>query len=134
MDYESISVENMAPACGGIIEHVDLSKDITNQQFDEIYHALLERTVIIFRNQNLTERQHVKFSRRFGEIQPSAVSGFEKHNDYPEIDILEYGFIIFSETKKINVSNYKSLYNNLSGKYLTTSVLDIVFAKTNWLF
>ena len=90
MDYESISVENMAPACGGIIEHVDLSKDITNQQFDEIYHALLERTVIIFRNQNLTERQHVKFSRRFGEIQPSAVSGFEKHNDYPEIDILEY--------------------------------------------
>ena len=90
MNYESISVENMAPACGGIIEGVDLAGEITNQQFDEIHRALLDRTVIIFHDQNLSEEQHISFSRRFGEIQPSAVSGFEKNEDFPEIDILEY--------------------------------------------
>jgi len=90
MDYESISVENMAPACGGIIEGINLANGITNHQFDEIYRALLERTVIILRGQNISEEQHISFSQRFGEIQPSAVSGFEKHDDFPEIDILEY--------------------------------------------
>jgi len=90
MVYESISVENMAPACGGIIEGVNLADGITNHQFDEIYQALLDRTVIILRDQNISEEQHISFSQRFGEIQPSAVSGFEKHDDFPEIDILEY--------------------------------------------
>ena len=80
----------MAPACGGIIHDIDLADGITNKQFDEIHRALLDRTVIIFRNQNISEEQHISFSRRFGEIQPSAVSGFEKHKDFPEIDILEY--------------------------------------------
>ena len=88
MDYASISVKNMAPACGGIVEGVDLAGGITNQQFDEIYRALLDRTVIIFRDQKLSEQQHIAFSRRFGEIQPSAVSGFEKNENFPEIDIL----------------------------------------------
>ena len=32
-------------------------KEITNQQFDEIHHALLDRTVIIFRDQKLSEQQ-----------------------------------------------------------------------------
>jgi taurine dioxygenase len=90
MEYEAISVENMAPACGGIIKGVDLASELTNQQFNEIHGALLDRTVIIFRDQNLSEEQHISFSRRFGELQPSAVSGFEKNEDYPEIDILEY--------------------------------------------
>lgn len=90
MAYETISVESMAPACGGIVEGVDLSGEISNQQFDEIYGALLDRTVLIFRDQDLTEAQHVAFSRRFGDIQPAAVSGFEKHPEHPEIDILEY--------------------------------------------
>ena len=68
MDYGSISVEKMAPACGGIIDNVDLSDEISTQKFDDIYHALLDRTVIIFRDQKISEKQHISFSRRFGEI------------------------------------------------------------------
>jgi taurine dioxygenase len=88
MSYEAILVEKMVPACGAIINDVDLSKELTNQQFDEIHRALLDRTVIVFRDQNLSEAQHVNFTRRFGEIQPAAVSGFEKDENFPEIDIL----------------------------------------------
>ena len=90
MAYESIFLENLAPACGSIIEGVDLGSDLTNQQFDEIHRALVERTVLFFRDQDISEEQHIAFTRRFGEIQPAAVSGFEKNEDYPEIDILEY--------------------------------------------
>ncbi|MBN08138.1 MAG: taurine dioxygenase [Rhodospirillaceae bacterium] len=90
MAYESITVENMSPACGAIITGVDLAGGVSNQQFDEIHTALLDRTVIIFRDQVLTETQHIEFTRRFGDLQPAAVSGFEKNADYPEIDILEY--------------------------------------------
>ena len=49
-----------------------------------------------------------------------------------QIDILEYGYILFSDQKKIDHKNYKSLYKNLSGKYLTNSILETIFAKTNW--
>ena len=43
MSYESISVEEMVPACGAIINDIDLAKELTNQQFDEIHRALLDR-------------------------------------------------------------------------------------------
>ena len=49
MTYESFTLNEMSPACGGIIEGIDLSQDLTNRQFDEIHDALLDRTVIIFR-------------------------------------------------------------------------------------
>ena len=90
MSYESFTLHEMSPACGGIIEGIDLGKDLTNRQFDEIHDALIDRTVIVFRDQHITPDQQVAFARRFGEPQPAAVSGFEKSKDYPEIDILEY--------------------------------------------
>ncbi len=90
MTYESFTLHEMAPACGGIIEGIDLSKDLTDRQFDEIHDALLDRTVIVFRDQHITPDQQVALARRFGEPQPAAVSGFEKSRDNPEIDILEY--------------------------------------------
>lgn len=90
MSYETISVKSMTPACGAIVEGIDLSGDLTNRQFDEIHRALLDRVVLVFRDQPIAEAQHVAFARRFGEIQPAAVSGFEKNADYPEIDILEF--------------------------------------------
>ena len=68
MTYESITVENMSPACGAIISDVDLAGGVTNQQFDEIHTALLDRTVIVFRDQALTETQHIEFTRRFGDL------------------------------------------------------------------
>ena len=90
MTYESFDLHEMSPACGGVIEGIDLSQNLTNRQFDEIHEALLDRTVIVFRDQDITPEQQVAFARRFGEPQPSSVSGFEKSKDNPEIDILEY--------------------------------------------
>jgi len=90
MTYETIQVDDMSPACGAIIEGLDLSTALTNRQFDEIHSALLDRTVLVFRDQNLTQAQQSEFARRFGDVQPSAVSGFEKSDEHPDVDILEY--------------------------------------------
>ena len=90
MNYETISVTEMSPACGAIVEGLDLSQDPTNRQFDEIHRAVVDRVVVVFRDQQLTPEQHIALSRRFGDVQPSSVSAFEKNADYPEIDILEY--------------------------------------------
>ncbi len=90
MAYETIQVDKMSPACGAIIEGIDLATALTNRQFDEIHEALLDRTVLIFRDQHLTQAQQSEFSRRFGEVQSSAVSGFEKSDEHPDVDILAY--------------------------------------------
>ena len=90
MTYETINIREMSPACGAIIDGLDLSRELTNREFDEIQTALLDRTVIVFRDQKITESQHIDFTRRFGDLQPAAVSGFEKNPDYPEIDVLAY--------------------------------------------
>jgi len=90
MVSESIAITNMAPNCGAIIEGVNLAEELGARQFDKIHSALIDRTVIIFRNQELSEDQHVAFARRFGDPQPAEISGFEKDEEHPEIDVLEF--------------------------------------------
>ena len=90
MTHGSLTIHNMSPACGGIVEGVDLSRELSSRQFDQIHDALLDRTVLVFRDQDLTKDQQVAFSRWFGDPQPSDISGFEKDHEHPEIDLLEY--------------------------------------------
>jgi len=90
MTYQMIQVTNMSPACGGRIDGVDLTQELGNQTFQEIHDALMDRTMIFFRGQELTPAQHVALSRHFGEPQPNEVSAFEKDTAFPEIDVLEY--------------------------------------------
>ena len=73
MSYESIQVTEMAPACGAIIDGVDLSKELTNRQFDEIYDAVVDRVVVVFRGQELTPEQHVALARRFEDAGVAAL-------------------------------------------------------------
>ena len=65
MNYETINVTEMSPACGAVIEGLDLTQDLTNRQFDEIHRAVVDRVVVVFRDQNLTPEQHIALSRRF---------------------------------------------------------------------
>jgi len=72
-----------------LISGLDLSKDLTNRQFDEIQQALIDRTVVVFRDQDLTESQHIAIANKFGKAQDSSRAAFGKLPDYPEIDVLE---------------------------------------------
>jgi taurine dioxygenase len=88
MSYQTIEVRKLNPVIGAEIFGVDLSKDLGNQQFQEVHDALMENLVIFFRDQTMTVEQHKEFGRRFGKlhIHPNAPQDFK---DHPEILVIK---------------------------------------------
>ncbi len=68
MNYQTITVEPMTPAIGGIVAGVDISEDLPDPVIREIRSALLDRLVIFFRGQSLNPARLVDFAKHFGEI------------------------------------------------------------------
>jgi len=66
--YETIAVDKYTPIIGAEISGADLAKPLSNRQMDEIHRALAENSVIFFRDQHLTQEQHLAFGRNFGEL------------------------------------------------------------------
>jgi taurine dioxygenase len=88
MRYQSIDVRKLTPTIGAEIFSVDLSRELGNQQFQEIHDALMDNLVIFFRDQTLTPEQHMDFGRRFGRLHvhpaaPGLVAG------HPEILVIK---------------------------------------------
>lgn len=77
----------LTPHFGVEISNVDLSQDLDQPTFDAIERAFNENTVLLFRDQKLTEEQHVRFSRRFGKLEVHTMREFVRP-DYPEIFVL----------------------------------------------
>jgi len=65
--YETITIDKLTPLIGAEIGGVDLGAP-SNRQMDEIHRALAENLVIFFRDQTLSQQQHLDFGRRFGEL------------------------------------------------------------------
>ena len=84
MAYQTIEVRKLNPVIGAEIFGVDLSRDLGNQQFQEVHDALMENLVIFFRDQTMTVEQHKAFGRRFGKlhVHPNAPQELSGH---PEI-------------------------------------------------
>ena len=87
MLYETIEVRKLNPVIGAEIFGLDLSKDLSNQQFQEVHHALMDNLVIFFRDQKMTIAQHKAFGRRFGDlhVHPNAP---QELPDHPEILVI----------------------------------------------
>jgi len=69
------------------ISGVDLSAPMEDATFHRIREAFLDHLVLVFRGQQLTNEQHIAFSRRFGELEIHTA----KHwllPDQPEILVL----------------------------------------------
>ena len=66
--YEAVTVDKLTPIIGAEIGGVDLAAPLGNRQLDEIHRALAENSVIFFRDQHLSEDQHLAFGRLFGDL------------------------------------------------------------------
>jgi taurine dioxygenase len=88
MGYQTIEVRKLNPVIGAEIFGVDLSKDLGNQQFQEVHDALMDNLVIFFRDQTMTIDQHKAFGARFGKlhIHPNAP---QEMKDHPEILVIK---------------------------------------------
>ena len=88
MGYQTIEIRKSTPNIGAELLGLDLSKPLSDQQFQTVHDALMDRLVIFFRDQKLTVEQHKAFGRRFGELHahPAAPTVLP---DHPEIFVIE---------------------------------------------
>ena len=64
-----LKVRLTGTALGAEILGVNLSQDLDDATFNQIVDLWHEHEVVFFRDQKLTPAQHVRFSRRFGELE-----------------------------------------------------------------
>jgi taurine dioxygenase len=72
---------------GAEIRGVDLTGPIDDATFAEIERAFYNESVVVFRGQNISEEQHIAFSRRFGSLEVHVSGARYLHPRHPEIRI-----------------------------------------------
>ena len=60
--------EHLAVTLGTVIHNIDLKSQLSDEQIGFVRQTLLERKVIFFHDQNLSEDQQVEFGKRFGTL------------------------------------------------------------------
>ena len=77
-----MEVKLLSGALGAEISGIDL-KDSSKENYEVINNLLLEHKVIFFRNQNITEEEHISLAQNWGPLETHAyVKGLDK---YPKI-------------------------------------------------
>lgn len=74
------------PGCGAEIGGVDLSRPLSDEEFALLRAAYAEHGVIFFRNQDISEEQHIAFARRWAPIDINRF--LVAHPRHPEIAVL----------------------------------------------
>ena len=81
-----MNIELLTPALGAEID-IDLG-NITRQDAQAVYDALMAHQVVFFRNQSMTPEQHITLAGHFGEIDvPHPI--YQNHPAIPAITVLE---------------------------------------------
>jgi taurine dioxygenase len=79
---------------GAEIVGLDLSRPVSDVDFARVHAAHLDHHVLVFRDQRITPRQQIEFSRRFGPLQIHVLRNFQLDN-HPEVlvvsNIIENG-------------------------------------------
>ncbi|MFN0025771.1 MAG: TauD/TfdA dioxygenase family protein [Acidimicrobiales bacterium] len=85
-DYQRIRVEPLTGTLGAEVTEVDL-RDLDEDTFAELQDAWLAHKVLFFRDQPLTQAQHVDYGKRYGELEIHPFVG--NIEAQPEIIVLE---------------------------------------------
>ena len=89
LDTGALDVRPMTPAIGAEIHDIDLGASDIGGSIPEIRAALLKHGVIFFRNQELTQDQHIAFARQFGDLEIHPATPKDQPN--PEVLRIEHG-------------------------------------------
>ncbi|OWY58523.1 taurine catabolism dioxygenase [Alternaria alternata] len=65
--FRTIVVKQLHSTFGAEVVGADFT-NMTNEQFDEIKQAMAKYSVLVFRKANLSDDEHVAFSRKLGEL------------------------------------------------------------------
>ena len=83
----ALSLTPLSKALGAEVRGLDLSRRISDAEFDEVLAAWYRHLVLVFPDQHLSIERHIEFSRRFGPLQVHPSRKYI-HPDYPEILLL----------------------------------------------
>ena len=89
LDTGTLDVRPLTPAIGAEIHGIDLGAADIGQRIPEIRAALLEYGVIFFRDQDLTQEEHIAFARHFGELEIHPATPKDQAN--PEVLRIAHG-------------------------------------------
>lgn len=84
-----LEIRPLAGHIGAEIFGVDLSQPLEPAVVADIRATLLKWKVIFFRDQELTQAQHIAFGRQFGTVTPAHPTLPAAFPDYPEILLLD---------------------------------------------
>ncbi|MEU6171900.1 TauD/TfdA family dioxygenase [Streptantibioticus parmotrematis] len=68
VDCSAIRVDPLTPVIGAEVSGLDLTKELTLDQVDEVRRAFLAHHVLVFRDQALTDEDHKRFAALFGPL------------------------------------------------------------------
>ena len=88
MTTSNITVSPLTPAIGAEIGNVDLGQ-VTDQEIIDIRAALLKHKVVFFREQTLSQAQHIGLARVFGELEIHPATPSSQSN--PEVLHIAHG-------------------------------------------
>ena len=94
---------------GIIIEGIDLSETLSNENFHKINNLFFDNHIIVFKNQKLNEENQLLFTKKFGDLEI-----------YPEAD----------KTKK-SPQTYHVANVSLDGHHLNDQDEQVIFQKIN---
>jgi taurine dioxygenase len=83
-----LDIRPLSGHIGAEILGVDLA-DLTPEVVAEIRATLLRWKVVFFRDQDITQAQHIEFGRQFGGVTPAHPTLPAKFPDFPEILLLD---------------------------------------------
>jgi len=81
-------VNRLSPTIGGEILGIDLSKPLDKETKILLYEALLTYKVIFFRDQEISTKQHIDFSKNFGELEIHPFA--PKKESFPEVLVITH--------------------------------------------
>jgi taurine dioxygenase len=84
-----LDIRPMSGHTGAEILGVDLSQPLDPAVVAEIRATLLQWKVVFFRDQDLTQEQHIAFGRQFGEVTPAHPTLPAMFPEHPEILLLD---------------------------------------------
>ncbi len=88
MKYKTISVARRSPHLGAFVQSVDLSQPLPQETVAEIRSALLEFGVLFFKDQSISEPEHLRLAAYFGELdKPHPV--FDCKDEDPRVTVIE---------------------------------------------
>ena len=89
LDTGTLDIRPMTPAIGAEIHGIDLGGSDIAARIPDIRASLLKHGVIFFRDQDLTQEQHIAFARHFGELEIHPATPKDQPN--PEVLRIAHG-------------------------------------------